>query len=59
VFDLPADKHIDALPKVLAGIRTELAVASYQGARLATELDEHIEEFCRQNIHEELGKLPS
>jgi transcriptional regulator with XRE-family HTH domain len=59
VFGLPVDKRIDALPKALTGIRTELADQRYRGEPRAIELDEQIELFSRETIVHDLHELPS
>ncbi|MGH3388909.1 MAG: hypothetical protein ACRDOO_08525 [Actinomadura sp.] len=59
VFGLPVDKRIDALPKALTGIRTELADPRFQGEPRAIELDEQIELFSRETIVHDLHELPS
>jgi hypothetical protein len=59
VLSFPSGKRIDALPQRLGRVRAELARARYQGAPQATDLDERIEEFCRETIAGDLHSLPA
>lgn len=58
VLALPPGKRIAALPQRLDRVRGELALPQYQGSSEARELDERIEEFCRETIAAELRDLP-
>jgi hypothetical protein len=57
VFSLPADKRIVHLPRMLSDVRSELARPHYRGAPRARDLDERIEEFCRETIADGLHGL--
>jgi hypothetical protein len=59
VFGLPTEKRIDALPQRLTAVRAQLARPPYQGSSEARELDEQIEEFCRETIAGDLHSLPA
>jgi hypothetical protein len=59
VLSFPSGKRIDPLPQRLGRVRTELARPSYLGSLQAGELDEQIEEFCRETIAGDLHSLPA
>jgi hypothetical protein len=59
VLALPPTKRIDALPKRLSRVRAELARPRYQGSTQAEDLDERIEEFCRETVAGDLHSLPA
>jgi hypothetical protein len=54
VLSLPPEKRIAALPQRFDRVRSELARHRYQDSPEARELDERIEEFCRETILREL-----
>jgi hypothetical protein len=57
VFVLPTRKRIVQLPQLLSAVRSELARPPYQGSPQARDLDERIEEFCRETIAGDLHSL--
>ncbi|GAA4098400.1 XRE family transcriptional regulator [Actinomadura miaoliensis] len=59
VFELPADKRIDALLNVLESIHRELAAPRYRGNATAAELRDRIEVFGRETVVKDLRELPS
>ena len=59
VLSLPPAKRTTELPKRFAFVRSELASPRYQGSLRARELDERIEEFCRETIAGDLHSLPA
>jgi hypothetical protein len=50
VLALPPSRRIAGLPQRFDGARAELASPRYQGSPDAKDLDERIEEFCRETI---------
>jgi hypothetical protein len=58
VLSLSLGMRLDTLPVRFRGVRAELAGARYQGSRRARELDERIEEFCREGVVADLRALP-
>src|SRR6266571_2494229 len=50
VLSLPSDRRIDALSPRLRAVRSQLGKPGYQGAAGASDLDEQIEDFCRETI---------
>jgi hypothetical protein len=59
VLTLPSSKRITSLSRRFDRVRTELARPRYQGSPQARELDEQIEEFCRETIAGDLHSLPA
>ena len=59
VLGLPPSQRIATLPRHLDRVRAELATPRYHGSLLAGELDEQIEQFCRDTIAAQLGDLPT
>ncbi len=59
IFALPPGQRAATLPRHLDRVRTELAKPRYQGSALARDLDEQIEQFCRDTIARQLGELPN
>jgi len=59
IFGLPPGQRAATLPRHLDRVRTELARPRYRGSALARDLDEQIEEFCRDTVAQQLGELPS
>jgi hypothetical protein len=57
VFGLPTERRISQLPRLLAPVRSELARPRYQGSPQARDLDEQIEQFCRETAASDLHSL--
>jgi hypothetical protein len=58
VLSLAASRRVAALPQRFAYVRAELAGPRYQGSPEATDLDERIEEFCRETAPAGSSALP-
>ena len=54
VLALPPSRRISNLPKRLTRLRTELTASRYRAAPEAKDLDEMIEDFCRDTIPAQL-----
>ena len=59
VLSLSPSMRIASLPRRFDRARAELARPRYQGSPEARELDEQIEEFCRETIAGDLHSLPA
>ena len=59
VLTLPSGKRIKSLSRRFDRVRMELARPRYQDSAQARELDEQIEEFCRETIAGDLHSLPA
>jgi hypothetical protein len=59
VLSLSPGMRIASLPQRFDRARAELARPRYQGSPEARELDEQIEEFCRETIAGDLHSLPA
>ncbi len=59
VLSLPRGQRIAAVTTQLGRVRSELAAPIYRGSAQARELDERIEEFCRQTVVTDLHALPA
>lgn len=59
VLTLPPSMRITTLPQRFGRARAELARPRYQGSPEAQDLDEQIEEFCRETIASDLHSLPA
>lgn len=59
VLALPTGKRIATLPQRFDRVRAELAHPIYRGSAQAQELDERIEEFCRETVVADLHSLPA
>jgi hypothetical protein len=57
VLSLPPSKRVASLPRLFDRARAELARPRYQGSPEARDLDERIEEFCRETIASDLHSL--
>ena len=58
VLSLPWGKRIDAIPRRLVRVRTELHAPVFRGSVQARELDEQIEIFDRESVTAGLHSLP-
>jgi len=58
VLSLPPAKRVAALAQCFGRVRHELAQPVYRGSAQARELDERIEDFCRETVVAELRSLP-
>jgi transcriptional regulator with XRE-family HTH domain len=58
IFGLPPSQRAATLPRHLDRVRAELAQPRYQGSAGAKDLDEQIEEFCRDTLAQQLSELP-
>jgi hypothetical protein len=59
VLSLGTEQRIIQLPLRLGRVRAELARPPYQGSPQAGDLDERIEEFCRETVAGDLRSLPA
>ena len=59
VLSLPPAQRISSLNTRMRLVRTELAAPVFRGSAQARELDERIEEFCRETIASDLHSLPA
>jgi transcriptional regulator with XRE-family HTH domain len=59
VLSLGTEQRIIELPQRLGRVRAELARPRYQGSTQAGDLDEQIEEFCRETVAGDLHSLPA
>jgi len=59
VLSLSPSMRIASLPQRFDRARAELAQPRYQGSPDARDLDERIEEFCRETIASDLHSLPA
>ena len=58
VLVLPPSRRVSSLPQCFARVRSELAQPIYHGSAQARELDERIEQFCRETVVADLHSLP-
>jgi len=59
VLALPPSRRVSSLPQCFVRVRNELAQPIYHGSAQARELDERIEQFCRETVVADLHSLPS
>jgi hypothetical protein len=59
VLALPPGMRISSLPSRISRVRAELAAPRYRGSAQAKDLDEQIEQFCRDTITTQLHDLPA
>jgi hypothetical protein len=57
VLALPPGRRVSSLPQCFSRVRGELAQPIYQGSAQARELDERIEQFCRESVVTDLHSL--